>query len=621
MARARSGAGPTRRAAGFTLANPQARLRTALLALVFVLSLFGARLFQLQVADAAGNATRALDVRERTRTVPAVRGDITDAEGRPLATTVAAYLVAADPKLTAANADQLAAALAGPLHTSAPELAAKLRPPADRPGLRYVILARQVDPVARAGVDAAVGGVRATVQAAERAAHRKLSVVGGITITDDPRRVYPAGAVAGNVVGFMGSALGTTPVRTGLEAGANTLLSGHDGTTRYQSGLGAAIPGTGSTSTGAVDGTDIRLTLDSDIQWRVQQALAAGVKSTGAAYGMAVVEEVGTARIVALAASPSLDPDNPGALPAADRGDPPLERVYEPGSVQKILTMSALLDAGKITPETKITVPGKVRIDGKTVHDDVAHGDWHLTAAGVLAKSSNLGTLLLADRLPKARLEAYLRSFGLGAKTNVLPGAVESRGLLAPSSSWPEIQRANIAFGQGVAVTAVQMAAAVSTVANGGVYVAPSLVAGTTTPDGTYHPAPAPATRRVISAAAATAVTAMMEGPVQSYGTAPKAEIPGFPVAGKTGTAQYSDSTTTYADGINTVSFAGWAPATAPRYVTYVVLHAPKRNRSGAAAAAPVWRDVTTYLLQRFPPSAPAPVLPVPAPWQDKPNS
>ena len=612
------GPGTGRRRGLLVLASPQARLRTALLALVFVLSLFGARLFQLQVADAAGNAARAADVNTRHQVIRAARGDITDAQGRPLATTVAAYLVAADPKLTAPFADRLAAALAGPLGTTPDALAAKLRPPASNPGLRYVVLARQVDPAARAAVDSAVSAVRAQLQAADRAAHRTLSVVGGIVVTDDPRRVYPAGPVAGNVVGFLGSAIGDdTPVRIGLEATANTLLSGRNGERSFQTGLGEAIP-TAEQTTPAVDGTSIRLTLDSDIQWKVQQSLDAGVADTGSEYGMAVVTEVGTGRVVALAASPGFDPTQPGSLPAADRGDPPLERVYEPGSVEKILTMASLLDTGKITPSTPITVPDRVRIGSDVIHDDVTHADWHLTAAGVLAKSSNVGTVRLASLLGKQQLETYLRSFGLGSRTGVLPGASESRGLLAPSSRWKAVTTANIAFGQGVAVTAVQMAAAVSTIANGGVYVPPTLVAGTTTPDGVHHPGAAPTTHRVVSADAATAVTEMMLGVTGPDGTAPRGGIPGFPVAGKTGTAQYSGAGISYADGIHTVSFAGWAPATAPRYTTYVVLHAPKTKRSGATAAAPVWKDIETYLLARFPPSSTGAVLTAPPVWQGK---
>jgi len=607
------------RPATYRLANAGGRLRVAVTALVFVLSLFGARLFQLQVADASVRAAEARQARVQTQALPAARGDITDVNGRPLATTVAAYLVAADPKLTAPYAGQFAAALAPVLRTSAPALLAKLA----KPRTRYVVLARQIDPAARAGVDAAVSAVRTRVQAAQRAAGQPLTVVDGIIVSNDPRRVYPAGPVAGNVVGFVGAGQGDGQVQAlaGLELSAGRLLAGTDGTRTYEAGMGEAIPSGANRTVPAVDGTDIRLTIDSDLQWRVQQSLAAGVKATGSQYGMAVVMEVGTGRIAALAAAPSVDPTDPAAVAATDRNDAPLQRVYEPGSVQKVLTMSALLDAGLVTPTTAVTVPGSVRIGADTVHDDSPHGTWHLTAAGVIAASSNVGMLTLAKKLPKDRLEGYLRAFGLGSRTGAVPGGVESAGQLAPSSTWPEVQRATIAFGQGLSVNAVQMAAAVAAVANGGVYVQPTVVAGTTTPDGVFHPAAAPVTRRVVSAPAAAATVAMLQGTARAGGTAPKAAIPGFPVAGKTGTAQYSGQGITYADGIYTTSFAGFAPAAGPRYVTYVVMHDPKQGKSGGTTAMPVWRDITTFLLQRYPPAtvaAPLPVFPI---WAGKPYS
>lgn len=607
--------GPARPA--YRLATPGSRLRVAVTALVFVLSLFGARLFQLQVADAAGNAADARAARVRTEVLRAHRGQITDVAGRPLASTVAAYAVTADPTVAGPYADRLAAALAPVLHAPASALQAKLTARRSR----YVVLARQVDPATRAAVDTAVARVRREVRADEKAAHQPLTTVGGVLTENDPRRVYPAGAVAGNVLGFLGTAMGPDVVKSGLEATGNGLLAGRDGRRTYEAGFGEAIPSGHNTTVPAVNGTDIRLTLDEDLQWYVQQALADGVQATGSQYGMAVVMEVGTGRIAALAAAPSVDPADPGATAAEDRGDAPLQRIYEPGSVEKLLTMSALLDAGVITPTTPVAVPNTFRIDGETIHDAESHGTWHLTAAGVLAKSSNIGTLLLAEGLPKQRLASYLHAFGLGAKTGALPGSVESAGLLAPAASWPEIQRATIAFGQGVAVTAVQMAAAVTAIANGGRYVAPSLVAGTVTPDGVAHPTPAPATRQVISPRAAADVVAMMQGVTRAGGTAPKAAIPGFAVAGKTGTAQYSGPGIGYKDGVYTTSFVGFAPAGAPRYVTYVMLHDPRQGRSGASTAMPIWREITTFLLQKYPPAAmpaPAPVLPV---WQGKPGS
>jgi cell division protein FtsI (penicillin-binding protein 3) len=265
-----------------------------------------------------------------------------------------------------------------------------------------------------------------------------------------------------------------------------------------------------------------------------------------------------------------------------------------------VLTFAALADAGEVTPRTRIAVPGALWIDGHEVNDNWPHGLLRLTAAGVIAKSSNLGTVLASRRISDELLYDYLRSFGLGEPTGVgLPG--ESGGILPPPQGWADINHATIAFGQGLSVTVLQMAAAVGAVANGGTYVQPSLVSGFVRPDGTTTPASAPATHQAVSERAAATVTRMMEAVTTEGGTAPLAAIPGYRVAGKTGTAQRVDPETgAYVDGQNTISFAGFAPADAPRFVTYVVLDNPRPGSTGGASAAPVFADVMSMLLQRY---------------------
>jgi len=311
--------------------------------------------------------------------------------------------------------------------------------------------------------------------------------------------------------------------------------------------------------------------------------------------------DVRTGQIIAFSQYPTFDPNDASALDPALMSMRGVQYVYEPGSVQKVLTFAALADAGQVTPRTRIKVPGALWIDGHEVNDHWEHGALRLTAAGAVAKSSNLGTVLASKRISDEQLHAYLRAFGLGEPTGVgLPG--ESGGILPPPQGWGDIHHATISFGQGLSVTVLQMAAAVATIANGGTYVQPTLVSGFVQPDGSTVPGPTPKTHRVISEHAAAMVTRMMEGVTGDGGTATLAAIPGYRVAGKTGTAQRVDPTTgSYIAGESTISFAGFAPADDPRFLTYVVLDNPAvGSSSGGASAAPVFHDVMSMVLQRY---------------------
>ncbi|MGH3509160.1 MAG: penicillin-binding transpeptidase domain-containing protein, partial [Nocardioidaceae bacterium] len=253
---------------------------------------------------------------------------------------------------------------------------------------------------------------------------------------------------------------------------------------------------------------------------------------------------------------------------------------------------------------TRILVPPQLKVTDRVIHDDVAHGRWRLTLTGVIARSSNIGAVIASSRISDHRLYDYLRSFGLGSPTNVgLPG--ESAGSLANWKTWLPINKANIAFGQGVAVTAVQMAAAINTVANGGVYVAPSLIKGrATTNDGTVVGSAVSPRHRVISKRAAHLETEMMETVTKPGGTAPNTAIAGYNVAGKTGTAQRVDQACHCYSNHHTVSFTGFAPAESPRFVVYVVVD-DVTHGYGSTVAGPVFQKTMSYLLQKYavPPS------------------
>ncbi len=314
-----------------------------------------------------------------------------------------------------------------------------------------------------------------------------------------------------------------------------------------------------------------------------------------------------TGAILALATVPSFDPADPGAAAPADRGNRALSDVYEPGSTSKIMTMSAVIQEGKLTPNSTIVVPSSLRRGGRTFHDDVPHGQWKLTLTGVLARSSNMGTMLAAETIGPNKLYTYLKKFGIGDPTGLdFPG--ESPGLLSPPSSWSTAQFETIAFGQGLAVNAVQAASVYATIANDGVRVQPSLVAGSTGPTGVFTPAPAPTKTRVVSPTTAAEVRAMLESVVSDEGTAPMARIPGYRVAGKTGTANRIDSSCGCYRGY-TASFIGFAPADAPRLVVAVTLQNPKNGHFGGRLAGPVFKDVMSFALQtlQIPPTGTTP--------------
>jgi cell division protein FtsI (penicillin-binding protein 3) len=316
--------------------------------------------------------------------------------------------------------------------------------------------------------------------------------------------------------------------------------------------------------------------------------------------GEAVVMDSRTGELVAVADYPTFDADNPLVSPKEDLGSRAFSDVYEPGSVEKVLTMSSLIDAGKVTPLTKITVPPLAHVLGIPIKDWFPHDTLHLTLAGVLAKSSNIGTVLAAEKFTPKQLHDYLVKFGLGKATGV-GVAGESAGLLPAASLWSILSRATIAFGQGVSVNAVQMTAAINTVANGGVYVSPSLIQGSAATDsGEVVGTDTTATHRVISAEAAHQTEMMMERVLDpEEGVAPGAAIPGYRVAGKTGTAQRVDPTCGCYRGF-TVSFAGFAPADDPRFTVYVVVQNPKDGGGGGSTAGPAFQKIMSHLLRRY---------------------
>ncbi|TCI99752.1 penicillin-binding protein 2 [Aeromicrobium sp. IC_218] len=564
---------------GATHAMTHKRLRACLVLVLTVLVLFGVRLFQIQGIDSAAFAAKAVQDGTDTVVVPAPRGSITDRNGIDLAANVEGITLTADPTMTTADAPQVAAVLTGVFDDlDYFSLVEKLRTPKSR----YVVLVKQ-----------------APATKAQKALDRlKEKGLVGVFSDSAPIRTYPGGSLAANLVGYL-NAQGEGVA--GLERTYDEQLQGKDGRMTYEvAPSGQRIPQADTTVDEMVPGKDVVTTIDRDLQWYADQRLADGVRSSSADWGLAITMDVTNGEIVQLSQYPSFDPDTRTGMTEKNTVARAWQTVYEPGSVIKTLTMAALADQGLVSADTKIKVPGSMTIDGFNISDYWDHGTIKLTAAGVIAQSSNMGTIVASQQMKSSTLHSYLSKFGLGSKTGVgLPG--ESKGILVPAERWSRSQAATVTFGQGVSVTALQMVKAVGAIANGGVAVEPTVVSGLKAGDGSVEKPARAKGQRVVSQQAAKQVTRMMEAVTADDGTAPAAQIEGYRVAGKTGTAwRVNPETGRYVRGQNTVSFMGFAPADNPRFVTYVVLDNPVSSAGGGSTAAPVFQQVMSMALERF---------------------
>ncbi|MDT0447256.1 peptidoglycan D,D-transpeptidase FtsI family protein [Streptomyces johnsoniae] len=580
------------------LGSPRPRLRLVGLALTLVMLAFGIRLLQVQAVGADSYTEQAAINRYVTVELSAERGDITDRNGQALATTVDAYDITADPLLFSEeesgipDAPERAAALLAPiLGRDEAELAALL----DDPESRYALLARQQTPQTWRQIQ----DVRANLaeQAAKGTGQQVLS---GVFAVENPKRSYPNDELAASVLGFVNA---EGQGGGGLEAQLEEQLRGEDGEIRYAQSGGRRVPTAGEEEQPAVPGLDIELTLDRDVQWAAQNAIAEQVEASEADSGYVVVQDTVTGEILALASAPGYDPNDIASADASGLGNPALEDAYELGSTSKVITMAAVLEEQAATTGTHVTVPNRLPRADRSFADHVNHETLYLTLAGVLAHSSNIGTILAAEELGDTQAEAneilhsYLGAFGFGRPTGLgFPG--ETAGILADPEDWNSSQQYTIPFGQGLSVNAVQAASVYSTIANGGERVTPSLVRGATGADGQYEPAPAPERERVVSEETAEDVTRMLETVVvDEEGTGSAARIPGYRVAGKTGTSNRVDPETGVYDGY-TSSFAGFAPADEPRLTVYCAVQNPTEGAyTGSEVCGPVFNEVMRFSL------------------------
>ena len=581
---------------------PHRRMTVLLVAVGVFALILGLRCTYVQGLDPSGNAEKAM--LPQTQTIPATRGTITDRNGQIMADSESAVNITADPTIVATNglvedtmslADQLKAQ-AGP-GIIAGVLSAylggdfqtyynKLSTTATSSGtaIKYTILQQGVLTYNNLQVTNALNN---------------LGYV-GLYRDQAPIREYPNGTVGANVLGFMTysddlDSQGVYPWTggEGLEYALNSSLSGTDGKEVYEMSPYGKIPTTTSVVEQPQEGISYQLTIDLGLQYMQDQRLAQAVQQSQARSGMAITMDVKTGQVLAMSDYPTFDPNNPGGSSSEVLGNDAVRDAYEPGSVEKLLTMSALVDQGLVTPDTKAIVPGRILSGDSYINDSWSHDTIHLTAAGIIAHSSNVGIDVLARQMSKQSLVSYLQQFGLGQPTGIgLPG--EASGYV-PDASMSDQTRDNIAFGQGLSVTAIQEAAAVAAIANGGVYNSPSIIKSATNSDGTPVALPAPSSHRVISQSTATAVLSMMEGvPALNGGFV----VPGYNVAAKSGTAQAIDPSCGCYNGY-VMSYIGVAPAENPSLLTYVVLDHPAGG-SGTSVAAPVVQDVMKVALARY---------------------
>jgi cell division protein FtsI (penicillin-binding protein 3) len=550
------------------LGNQHRRGMALILVSTLILTLFAARLIDLQAVRGSELASAALDQRLRTQEIPAQRGSILDSKGAALAITVDAKNVTADQTMID-DPGAVAEALSPILGADADILATRLS--GER---RFMYVAKEVTP-----------------ETWQQISQLRLP---GIFSENTSRRIYPAGELAANVVGFMGDGgigLG------GYEFAYETELAGSPGEVTYEGNPGGRVIPTGANvRINAEQGVDIQLTIDRDIQFIAQQAIAEAVQNAGASDGTVVVMDPQSGHILALATAPTFDSNDPTASKATNRNNRPLTDAFEPGSTSKVMTLAAVVNEGAATPYTPIKVPSSINRGDKDFRDPSSRGAVNLTLSGVMAKSSNVGTILAAERIGGKKLSRYLKKFGVGQDTGLnFPG--ENRGSVPNYEDWSPTSFPTIAFGQGLSMNAVQATNVFSTIANDGLRLQPSLVSKIIHSDGTTQDPGAPETTRVVSRETAKQVRSMLEGVVGEGGTATTAMIPGYRVGGKTGTAQVVNPVTGGYSRDVIASFIGMAPADNPRLVVGVFISKPKAGRYGGELAAPVFKKVTSYAL------------------------
>jgi cell division protein FtsI (penicillin-binding protein 3) len=567
--------------------------------IVLVLAVAAAQLFSLQVPRAAGLRAEAAGQLKVTDVEKAMRGSIVDRNDDKLAFTIAARALTfqplriqkqlADAKTknpdapdTAKRLREIASGVAGLLNNK-PDAGTVFKKLSGKDS--FVYLARAVDPAIADAI---------TTRYPEVGAERQ------------DIRQYPGGSLAANIVGGInwdGNGL------LGLEDSLDSKLAGIDGSLTYDRGSdGVVIPGSYRNRHDSVDGSTIQLTIDDDIQFYVQQQVQQAKDLSGAKNVSAVVLDSKTGEVLAMSNDDTFDPSQDiGRQTDRQLGNLSVSSPFEPGSVNKIITASSAIEFGVTNPDEVLQVPGSIDMGGVTVHDAWNHGTVGYTTTGVFGKSSNVGTLMLAQRVGPERWADMAGKFGLGQRTGVgLPG--ESAGLVPPIDQWSGSSFANLPIGQGLSMTLLQMTGMYQAIANDGLRIPPRIIKSTTAADGTRVDEPRPEGVRVVSPETAKTVRNMLRAVTQKdpmgtqQGTGSGAAVEGYQIAGKTGTAQQiNPGCGCYYDDVYWITFASMAPADDPRYVVGVMMDNPHRTADGSpgTTAAPLIHNIDAWLLQR----------------------
>ena len=559
--------------------NITRRMRLFLTVSAILVVVFTIRLIDFQIVRAEAISEYSYENRAVTRTIPAIRGDILDANGEILATSVYRYDINAAPSMVkpvsrvvdgveqVISVEAVAADLARILQEDIAVLLPKLTGTSN-----YVNLKKRVD----------------------ADTHRSIEELEIPWIFSDAKqnRLYPNGAVAGNLIGFVdtdGMAL------AGLERQFNACLAGVDGQERFERGVdGIRIPSSAVVTQGVAHGRDVVLTIDASLQYHAQQTLASEVERLDADWASAVVIEVKTGRIVLAAEAPSVDPNDPGKSAPEERGARVFQYAYEPGSTMKSLTAATAIETGFATMATGVVAPDQMPVFDRTIKDFLPHETWNLTLAGVLTKSSNVGMIKIAENIPAGTRFDFMQRFGFGKPTEVgFEG--ETGGLLSDYNNWDGVTNFTTTFGQGLSVSAVQMASVYQTLANGGVRLNPVLVAGCVDDAGEMTSVPKTTATQVVSAQTAQDVMLMLEKVVEDGGIGQATAVPGYRSAGKTGTAEIQEDGG-YGDYFAT-SFFGMAPVDNPQYAMGVIIYKPKQVHTNSMAAAASYQKILSQIL------------------------
>ncbi|CAN5631073.1 cell division protein FtsI [soil metagenome] len=566
------------------------RLMIMLVAYLLLTLVMGWRLVAVQLVDAEVYAGWQHRQTQREVQLPASRGALTDRQGAPLAMSLAASTVYANPPVLA------------------------------EAGVDPAVIAQQLAGVMPGGdVDAMIAALNSSKafvylgrqlprEIGQAVAELRLP---GIGVLEEPKRVYPADSIASQVVGWAGL---DNKGLAGIELQYDEALRGIDGKLRLETAPGGVeISAAPREVVPAEPGVDLRLTIDREVQYATEEILFDAVERYAALGGSAVVMDVDSNEILAMASVPSVAPQDYADANSYARRNRALTDVFEPGSVNKVITIAGALEDGVVGADEGFSVPSALTLGSETFNDASPHADAWWSTRDIITRSSNVGTIQIAQRLGEQRLYDYVTDFGLGQPTGLrFPG--ESRGILAPVEDWTASSLPTIAIGQGVAATLVQTAEVFNVIASGGYWEQPRLVQGFVTNDDSFTPAPPPQRRQVLSPTTAQTVADMLVQVVESPdGTGGLAAVPGYRVGGKTGTAQKpKEGERGYATDAYIATFVGFAPADDPRVTVAVMLDEPTPSYGGLSAA-PTFAEIMQFALrdQRVPPQTPSVPVPI----------